>query len=94
MLAVDELLKVMTELKNVQSVIVDQSKAETLQNVLTNFDEFKLKVLDNIILWHERTNDIALQANHYDSVLREYLSQIAQLKQLVIDKSKHVSAQN
>ena len=80
LLAVDELLKVMAELKDVKAAIVDQFEAERLQKALTTFDEFKLKVLDNIILWHERTNDIAIQAAHYDSVLREYLAQITQLK--------------
>ena len=80
LLAVDELLKVMAELKDVQSVIIDQSEAGRLQRALATFDEFKLEVLDSIILWHERTSDIAYQAAHYDSVLREYLAQIAQLK--------------
>ena len=94
LLAVDELLKVMAELKDVQSVIIDQSEAGRLQRALATFDEFKLEVLDSIILWHERTSDIAYQAAHYDSVLREYLAQIAQLKQLVIEKSKHIAAQS
>ena len=80
LLALDELLKVMAELKDVKAAIVDQFEAERLQTALTTFDEFKLKVLDSIILWHERTNDIAIQAAHYDSILREYLAQIAQLK--------------
>ena len=86
-----ELEKVMTELAKVREFVTEKTSSVLLEKAMANFDEFKLKVLENIILWHERTNDIAQQANHYEHVLQEYLGQIQELKQLVVAKNRHIA---
>jgi hypothetical protein len=54
-----ELEKVTSDLTKVQQFIAEKAKSATLDTAMATFDEFKLKVIENIILWHERTNDIA-----------------------------------
>ena len=86
-----ELEQVMSELAKDRGFITEKASSALLDKAMANFDEFKLKVLENIILWHERTNDIAQQANHYEHVLQEYLGQIHELKQLVVAKNRHIA---
>lgn len=83
----------MSELTKVRQFITEKTNSDILDKAMASFDEFKLKVLDNIILWHERTNDIARQATHYEHVLQEYLGQIHELKQLVVTKNRHIAQQ-
>ena len=50
---------------------------------LTYFDEFKLQVLDQLIMWDEKTAELANLANHYYGALEEQKKLFIKLKLLV-----------
>ena len=50
----------------------DSAREDALVNQrVSDFDEFKLKVIDQLILWDEKTAELANLADHYYGVLEE-----------------------
>lgn len=50
------------------------------------FDMFKLSVLDNLIDWHQKVNELSRLANKYYDTLEEYKMMFVQMKQVVKEK--------
>jgi hypothetical protein len=53
---------------------------------VSKFDEFRLNVIDQLILWDEKTADLANLANHYYGALEEQKKLFVKLKLLVTEK--------
>jgi hypothetical protein len=50
------------------------------------FDSFKLSVLDNLIDWNQKVNELSRLANKYYDTLEEYKMLFVQMKQVIKEK--------
>ena len=71
----DEFGKISDELLAARK-IMNESSEQTLESFLSKhipqFNEFKLRVLDGLIDWHQKSNELAKLANKYHDTLEEY----------------------
>ena len=61
-----------------------------LHKHISNFSEFKVKVLDNLVDWHQKSTDLSRLATKYYDTLEEYKMLFVQTKQLVKEKDMMV----
>ena len=68
-----ELDKLAQELIAVRETIRDEGGRESalVNQKLSKFDEFRLNVLDQLILWDEKTAELATLASRYYGALEE-----------------------
>ena len=71
------------------------SRKDTLLNQkMTKFDEFKLQVLDQLILWDEKTAELAGLAERYSGALEEQRKLFGKLKLVVQEKDQIITELN
>lgn len=85
----DEFTKMSDELLAARK-IMNANSEQTLESFLSKhipqFNEFKLRVLDGLIDWYSKSNQLAKQATKYSDTLEEYKMLFVQMKQLVKEK--------
>ena len=59
---------------------------------IKQFELFKNRVLDNLIDWHQKTNELSRIAMKYSDNLEEYKMMFVQMKQLIKNKDLMVVA--
>lgn len=57
---------------------------------MSKFDEFRLNVLDQLILWDEKSADLASLANRYYGALEEQKKLFIKLKLVVQEKDQMI----
>lgn len=89
-----ELDKLAKEVIAVREAIRDESSREgaLVNQKLSKFDEFRLNVLDQLILWDEKTAELASLANRYYGALEEQKKLFIKLK-LVVEEKDHMIAE-
>ena len=61
---------------------------------VTRFDEFKLQVLDQLILWDEKTAELAGLAERYSGALEEQRKLFGKFKLVVQEKDQIITELN
>ena len=61
-----------------------------LQKHISAFDEFKLKVLDQVVEWHQKSGEHTRLATKYSDTLEEYKMLFIQMKQVIKEKDNMV----
>ena len=76
------------EVLDVREALRDEgSRGDALINQkMTKFDEFRLSVLDQLLLWDEKTAELALLADRYSGALEEQRKLFSKLKLVVQEK--------
>ena len=87
-----ELDKLAKEVIGVRETIRDESTREValVNQKLTKFDEFRLNVLDQLILWDEKTAELATLASRYYGALEEQKKLFIKLKLVVEEKDQMI----
>ena len=88
-----ELDKLAQELIAVRETIRDEGGRESalVNQKLSKFDEFRLNVLDQLILWDEKTAELATLASRYYGALEEQKKLFIKLKLVVEEKDQMIS---
>ena len=88
-----ELDKLAQELIAVRETIRDEGGREgaLVNQKLSKFDEFRLNVLDQLILWDEKTAELATLASRYYGALEEQKKLFIKLKLVVEEKDQMIS---
>lgn len=59
-----------------------------LNSKMSRFDEFRLKVLDQLIIWDKKSSELASVADRYYNYLEEQRKMFLKLKMVVTEKDK------
>ena len=88
-----ELDKLAKEVIAVRDAIRDEGGREQalVNQKLSKFDEFRLNVLDQLILWDEKTAELASLASRYYGALEEQKKLFIKLKLVVQEKDQMIS---
>jgi len=78
----DELVKVRGFLHGKDA----QNALSFLAKHTKQFDQFKVKVLDALVNWHRKSDELAKLANKHSETLEQYQLVFVQIRQLVKDK--------
>ena len=71
------------------------NRGEALVNQrMSKFDEFRLSVLDQLILWDEKTAELACLAERYSGALEEQKKLFSKLKLVVQEKDQVIAELN
>ena len=79
----DEFNKVSKEL-TISQKLLNEKSSETLSSFLHKhipiFEDFKVRVLDNLVDWHQKSTELSKLANKYYDTLEEYKMLFVQMK--------------
>ena len=85
-----ELLALGNEVILIRELIRKEERKDTalINQKLSAFDEFKLKVLEELIVWDKKTAELARVADRYYQYLEEQRTMFLRVQQVVADKDK------
>jgi len=78
-----------------ESLRAEGARGDAMVNQkMTKFDEFRLSVLDQLILWDEKTAELACLAERYSDALDEQKNLFGKLKVVVQEKDQIIAELN
>ena len=83
-----ELENMCTEVLAIREHLRNEGKREDamINNKMSKFDEFKLSVLDQLLIWDEKTAELGALAERYSGALEEQKKLFNKLKLVVQEK--------